>query len=273
MVRGDSKLVGLFLCDDCKELFKSKLFSGTEPSFTYSPVTGYCSYCGLSKQVQERFWYLCGICERIVKSYAAERAATSFILEWWSQASKSDENIKKIELKRTDPVRLMSFEEHQKWKESAHVSNPDFTGVRTETDRKVFAVEMKTGRSSIKKMSAFQLDVSDCDDILSFVKSLRVPSYVFHVQVVEEFQPPTFRKVAINGWWASVFDMEKAFTETRTRQREQRPAAYFKRTAFKPLDEFAGHLRSEQYDEINKKLQKRLPKLYKLKKRKSRKKH
>jgi len=254
----------LFLCDDCKDLFERELFSGIEPNFTYTSVTGYCSYCGLSKEIKERFWYLCGICERIVKSYAAERAATSFILDWWNETSKIDEHIKKIEMKRTDPVRLMSFEEHEKWRKSEHESNPDFTGIEIEADHKLFAVEMKTGRSSIKKMSAFQLDVSDCDDILTFVKSLRIPSYVFHVQVVEEFKPPTFRKVAISGWWASVYDMEKAFTTTRTRQREQRPAAYFKRTAFKPLSEFPAHIASEQFVAMKQRLQKRLPKMYKL---------
>jgi len=263
-VRADSRLVGLFLCDECKEMFQSKLFSGVDPAFSYSTVTGYCSYCGNKKQVREHFWYLCGICERIAKSYAAEQAATSFISDWWTRAVKSDDLLKKFELKRTDPVRLMGFEEHQKWKQSPHESNPDFTGIDSSTGKRLFAIEMKTGRSSIKKMSAFQLDVSDCNDILSFVRELRIPSYLFHVQVVEEYQPPTFRKVAVNGWWMSVIDMETAFKEIRTRQREQRPAAFFKRTAFKPLDDFLTHIKSEEMTAIGKELKSRLPHLYKM---------
>jgi len=245
-------------------MFQKQLFSGIDPDFSYSTVTGYCSYCGNDKQVREHFWYLCGICERIAKSYAAEQAATSFISDWWNRAVKSDDRLKKLELKRTDPVRLMGFEEHKKWKESPHESNPDFMGVDSTTNKKLFAVEMKTGRSSIKKMSAFQLDVSDCDDILSFVKELKIPSYLFHVQVVEEYRPPTFRKVAVNGWWMSVIDMETAFKEIRTRQREQRPAAFFKRTAFKPLDVFLTHVNSAEMMGIKKELNKRLPQLYKM---------
>ncbi len=258
-VRADSRLVGLFLCHEC-----NKLFSGIVPAFSYSPVTGYCSYCGKQKQVREEFWFLCGICERIVKSYAAEQAATSFLSDWWVRAAKSDEWLKNVEFRRTDPVRLMSYGEHQKWRQSPHDSNPDFTGVNSKTENKLFAIEMKTGRSSIKKMSAFQLDVSDCDDMLSFVKVLRIPSYLFHVQVLEEYLPPTFRKVAVNGWWMSVFDMERAFKEIRMRQREQRPAAFFKRTAFKPLDAFLAHVKSEEMAAIKKELKSRLPQLYKM---------
>jgi len=263
-VRADSKLVGLFLCDECAVLFKNKLFSGIDPAFIYSMVTGYCSYCGKQKQVREHFWFLCNICERIVKSYAAEQAATAFLSEWWNRSSQSDNILKKIELRRTDPVRLMSFEEHQKWRASPHESNPDFTAILSSTNEKLFAIEMKTGRSSIKRMSAFQLDVSDCDDILSFVKELKIPSYLFHVQVVEQYSPPTFRKVAVNAWWISVIDMETAFREVRIRQREQRPAAYYRKTAFKPLESFMTHVKSSEFESMRKALETRRPQLYKL---------
>jgi hypothetical protein len=264
LIRADSKLVGLFLCHECKEMFQDRLFSGITPAFGYSPVTGYCSYCGKQKEVREEFWFLCGVCERIVKSYAAEQAATSYLSDWWTHAINSEERLKNVQLRRTDPVRLMSYEEHQKWRESPHESNPDFTGIDSKTEEKLFAIEMKTGRSSIKKMSAFQLDVSDCDDILRFVRALRIPSYLFHVQVLEDYLPPTFRKVAVNGWWMSVFDMEDAFKEIRMRQREQRPAAFFKRTAFKPLDAFLTHARSEEMPAIKEELRRRLPQLYKM---------
>jgi hypothetical protein len=238
------------------------LFSGIAPSYKYSVVTGYCSYCAKQRQVSEQFWFLCGICERIVKSYAAEQAATRFLLDWWRGVSRTDTFAGSIKFQRTDPVSRMSFEEHQRWKQSPHESKPDFTGVELSTDSKTFAIEMKTGRSSIAKMSAFQLDVSDCDDILSFVRELGIPSYVFHVQVVEEYLPPTFRKVALNAWWASVFDMEAAFKEVRMRQREQRPAAFFKKTAFRTLDRFLVHLKSEEIDTMKAELETRLPRLY-----------
>ena len=263
-VRADSKLVGLFLCDECAQLFKSRLFSGADPEFSYSAVTGLCSYCSVMKEVREHFWFLCGICERIVRSYPAEQAATAFLSEWWRQSSQSDETLKEIELKRTDPVCLMSFREHQEWRASPHESKPDFTAVRSSTSEKVFAIEMKTGRSSIRKMSAFQLDVSDCDDILSFVNKLKIPSYVFHVQVVEEYSPPTFRKVAVNAWWISVVDMENAFREVRTRQREQRPAAYYRKTAFKPLETFLEHVKGAEFESIRRMLESKTPRLYRL---------
>jgi hypothetical protein len=113
-------------------------------------------------------------------------------------------------------------------------------------------------------MSQFQLDVTDCDDILNFVKRLRIPSYLFHVQVREDYQAPTSRKVGVNAWWISVADMRKAFIRTKNRQTEQRPAAYFKRSAFKSLADFPEHLNSQAFKSLGKRVKQHVPTIYRI---------
>jgi len=259
----DTHLAGLFLCDDCTALFQRDLFSGARSESELGPIDGFCVYCGQERQVHERFWYLCGICERVVRSYPSEKAATDFLSGWWAQVRQRTSALADVDLRRTDPVRLMSYQAHRRWREQPHESAPDFTGFKGR-DQAILAIEMKTGRNPINRMSAFQLDISDCDDILAFVGQLRLPSYLFHVQVVEEYRPPTSKRVAIDAWWLSVFDMEQAFQYVRRRQREQRPAGFFRRTAFRRLEEFPTHITSAEFQELGARIKERLPVLYDL---------
>jgi len=261
--RRDVGLSGFFLCRKCIQLLKKEVFNDAKPVHHIKKgIQGFCAYCGKKRQVTHIFWYLCSGCDRIVRSYAIERTASEFLLKWWETNRDFNECTKKIKLELTDPVKLMSFKKHSEWKKNRPESKPDFTGINEETDEKIFAIEMKTGRNAINKMSAFQLDVSDCDDILSFVKIMKIPSFLFHVWAIEEYDPPTFHKKALDTWWMSVFDMENNFTQIRTRQREQRPAAYFKRTGFRLKEEFLSVICSDEIKNIQAKLSKRMPKLY-----------
>jgi len=261
--RIDVGLSGFFLCKNCVSLLKKNVFADTEPAYqSSSSVDGFCAYCGNKLTARQTLWFLCSGCDRIVRSYAIERAASAFVLNWWNTNRKSNACTKKIKLEQTDPVKLMSFNGHKEWKKNASTSNPDFTGIDEETGKKLFAIEMKTGRNAINKMSAFQLDVTDCDDILSFVKKLKIPAYLFHVWVTEEYEPPTFRKVALDTWWMSVYDMEANFQQIRTRQREQRPAAYFKKSGFKLKEEFLRSVCENELKEFAKRLSERVPTLY-----------
>jgi len=262
-VRSDAGLTGFFLCEDCAGLLRAKVFNNIESSYEALDIKdGYCMHCGKKKTVRQRFWYLCEICERIVRSYSIEKAASEFMTSWWARARLIEGIVRRIRLDVTDAVKLMSFEAHKTWKAERTQVNPDFIGVDEDTGKNLFAIEMKTGRRSINKMSAFQLDVSDCDDIISFVRRLQIPSYLFHVWVVDEFTPPTTRKIALDAWWLSIFDMKKCFQQIRTRARERRPAAYYRRTCFTTLDKFVNQLNTGGIENDAKMLTKRMPILY-----------
>lgn len=91
----------------------------------------------------------------------------------------------------------------------------------------------------MRDMSAFQLDISDCDSILNHVKSLGVPAYVIHAQVLEEWKPPTVGFKTMGLWWSDIYQMAEHFRDVRTRRDERRGAAYFRKKAFQSMETFA----------------------------------
>jgi hypothetical protein len=242
-------------------MFKDQLFRGTEPEFEYSKVDGYCLYCGNETSVRERFWYVCNVCERVVKSFPSERAASKFVLSWWDDLRRSKSIVKDIKLAVTDPIKLKSYEVPKERKKT-RISRPDFTGLLEPSDKQLFGIEMKTGRSSISQMSQFQLDVSDCDDIMGWVEPLRLPGFLFHIQVTEEFNPPTSRRVARDGWFMDIFEMQENFKSIRQRPRENRPAAYYNKKGFHRFDDFIQDDFVERLEEMRKRFAKGFPKLY-----------
>lgn len=241
------------------KLLKEKALNKKNPEYESCEIEGYCAYCLNYKKVKQRFIFLCPICERIIRSYAVEKAASTYMLNRWNELNKLIPT--NISLVNTDPVEPMTYAVH-KVKKKSYSPNPDFLGISKETEKPIFAIEMKTGKNPISKMSAFQLDVSDCDDILSFVQKLRIPTYLFHVQVVSEFSPPTERYIGKNAWWLSIFDMEKCFKGCKMRFRERRPAAYYDKKCFNKFETFYQHIKSEDFKTIKKEIKKRIPALY-----------
>ena len=108
---------------------------------------------------------------------------------------------------------------------------------------------MKTGKSYISglapvgaAMSQFQLDTSDCDDIVTVMRREAIPVYLLHVQVIDRAHAPTVEYKAIDGWWTDPFRMREHFDRIQRRPRETRDAAYFKTAMFQPLDTLADHI-------------------------------
>ena len=122
----------------------------------------------------------------------------------------------------------------------------DFLARDTNTEMDVFGIENKTGRSSIREMSQFQLDVSDCDTIINDMRTLQIPAYVIHAQVLEEWRPPTVGFKAIGLWWSDVYTMAENFKSVRMRRDEMRGAAYFNKRAFLPIASLPDALKGEQ---------------------------
>jgi hypothetical protein len=122
----------------------------------------------------------------------------------------------------------------------------DFLVEDKKTKQLVFGIENKTGRSALKEMSQFQLDVSDCDAILYHVKQLKVPAFIVHAQVLELWKPPTMGFRIAGLWWSDIYRMTEQFKKIMMRRDEQRGAAFFARAAFSAMDTFVDELYDER---------------------------
>lgn len=99
-------------------------------------------------------------------------------------------------------------------------------------------------------MGQFQLDHSDCDAIMDVVRREELPVYLAHAQVVDRVLPPTTYYVAVGIWWTDLFSMSENYNESRSRPRENRPAAYFNTTMFNDTQAFIDHLNNNGPDHI-----------------------
>lgn len=140
----------------------------------------------------------------------------------------------------------------------------DFLVKDNDSRKIVLGIENKTGRSSIREMSQFQLDISDCDSILHHVRELNIPAYIIHAQVLEIWKPPTMGYRIVGLWWTDIFRMAEHFTSIRMRAMERRGAAYFKRAAFSEIATFGDNLYDQDGNlKLVKKFEKEgIPKMY-----------
>jgi len=141
----------------------------------------------------------------------------------------------------------------------------DFLVIDTSRKRNnpIFGIENKTGRSSMREMSQFQLDISDCDSIRNDMKRLRIPAYVIHAQVLERWHAPTVGFKVMGLWWSDVYEMSKHFTGTQQRRDEMRGAAYFRKKAFSSIDSFATTIVAGGWRSLVKTYRRRgVPKMY-----------
>ena len=60
---------------------------------------------------------------------------------------------------------------------------------------------------------------------------------VFTRNALEQWRPPTMGFEAIGLWWTDIYLMSENFRDIRTRRDEQRGAAYFKKAAFRDMEE------------------------------------
>ena len=111
----------------------------------------------------------------------------------------------------------------------------------------LFCIELKAGPALIHAMSEFQLDVNDFNDIANGCNGCCLPAYVFHVQINDDYMPPTRRSVASNMWWTDVWSLEGALKAVRQRRGEDKRAAYYKPSAFMPREAFVEELRITGY--------------------------
>lgn len=227
--RKDVRLRHYFLCDGCTDQWTRGAFDGNRPLWTGESVTGYCQLCNDVKSVRLRTWFLCDICDRVAKSIGRNHVAEKAIIDFWHEHVESQHPY--LQIRQNDVSSLRP-------RRDTDVSGEgplDFLVTDTRSNAVVFGIENKTGRSAIREMSAFQLDISDCDSILHHVRELDIPCYLIHAQVLEDWRPPTMGFRAVGLWWSDIYQMAEHFRDIRTRRDEGRGAAYFSKRAFSEI--------------------------------------
>jgi hypothetical protein len=181
-------------------------------------------------------------------------ASQNYVLRWWN------ENIPDVRLELTDPIVPSP---HVRKRRARGQARPDFTGF-DDRGTKVLLIEVKTGRSAIGDMNTFQLDVSDCDDIMDFVRREFVATYVFHVQVIQEFSPPTSYFKPVGLWWTDIFKMKSAFQKVAKRRIDAgKPAAHYDTKCFEDMTSFIREVKGRRYEVLTDRLRKgQIPILY-----------
>jgi hypothetical protein len=228
------------MCDDCSRKWQTEAFDNNPPLYVGESVEGYCLLCNrYQSHIRLRTWFLCDVCHRVAGAIGRNHVSELAVQEFWELKVRPVHP--KLELVQNDPSDLRPRRDT----DQSGVAPVDFLARDEDTGKVVFAIENKTGRSSIGEMSQFQLDVSDCDCILNDMRLHGRPVYVIHAQVVELWHPPTMGFQTVGMWWSDVYRLAEHFTAVRMRRMEMRGAAYFSRKAFLPIEDFPGTLWGE----------------------------
>jgi hypothetical protein len=257
--RSNTSLCTFLLCRECCRTWSKEAFDGTPPAFKGESIKSACMNCGRSRQVAFHQWFLCENCERIARSIPRSLAAEELIRKGWE--AFAGERVEELELSGTDEPWLQFYGEGAK-----REPMPDFRAVDRKSGEPLFALELKTGKSRIGQgigvgtgMGAFQLDISDCDDIRAVMSRERIPVYLIHAQVIDRYDPPARFYVGTCAWWANPFDMRTHWEDTRQRSRETRDAAYFKLAMFSSWEDFEAHVDAGKPDALRERIRKSGP--------------
>lgn len=238
-LRKDTRLRHFFLCDGCADHWTAEAFDGNRSLWTGEAVEGYCQLCNQRREVRLRAWFLCDICDRVARSIGRNHVAEQAILDFWRDHVRSRFSF--LVLEQNDPSALRP----RRATDATGEGPLDFLVRDERSGQVVMGIENKTGRSAIHEMSAFQLDVSDCDSILHHVREMNIPAYVIHAQVLEVWEPPTMGYRAVGLWWTDIYQMAEHFRDVRMRRDERRGAAFFAKRAFHTIDSLPDALVTE----------------------------
>jgi len=249
----------LFLCDACAQRLKRECFNDRPPIFEGLAVEGFCGLCNRRQDVLLRQWFLCQICLGVVLSYPKSIAASLAVHEFWKRHVAPE--FPALTLEETEVVKLEPFVPGRRTQrtKSGTLSVVDFA-VFDDTSgghEPVFYIEMKSGPGSIGEMSEFQLDVNDSNDVATVCNNSGIPAYIFHVQVREEYAPPTRHSVAAGMWWTDCFALHEHLRTIKARRGEEdKSAGYYSPQAFRTIGSFRNELSSRGYITLQKRLKK-----------------
>lgn len=249
-------VANLFLCDECAARLRSEAFNGRAPLFDGLHVEGYCGLCNRLGPTGLRQWFVCPICLNVVLSYPKGFAASRFVVEYWNRNIAPA--FPDLVIEELDEIRLEPFVPLRRGaKAKALRRQPlDFRVSRrgaTSLDP-LFCVELKAGPAAVEEMREFQLDVNDFNDIANGCSAQALPAYVFHVQITDEYLPPTRRSVGRDLWWTDIWTLDEARKAVRKRRGEDKWAGYYKPSAFRKGEAFVEELRNHGYADLAKRL-------------------
>lgn len=252
--RRDTILASFWLCNACNFALTQQAFGGAAPAFEGFEAASYCALCNEQRDLHLYQWYLCPYCGRLVNSYRLGRVSQGFAAQEWERHVAP--YVPSMAIEVIDAVMLAPYNRGGRRRALAHVL--DFRV--TEDGAPVVWVELKTGQRAIGELATFQLDHSDCDDILNVVRSTNLPAYVFHAQLGREYQPPSDRIVTHGIWWTDIYAMTDAFLRSeRRRQNGGKMAAHFSPGCFAPLGSLGAALRDGHHRALRARLEREGP--------------
>lgn len=245
--RNDTRIRSYFLCESCAKNFEEQALNNSKPIFKIAIGGGlhYCSHCNEEKELALYQWYVCDVCDRVLKSIGRGLEADRGFIRWWNSA-RGQVRLP-LEMMETDKPRLSPV--------NGDENDDDFDFKWTYKRSILFGAEIKTGRNHLcggnvgSGMSQFQLDVSDIEAVLASMEKREpfIPAYVFHTQVVDVPKPPTTRFECVGIWWVSISDLIDNIEQIKRRPRENRPAAYINTDAFEKIESFSEEIGTEGY--------------------------
>lgn len=246
----------LFLCDPCTDRLQHECFNDRPPIYEGLPVDGYCGLCNKQLRPMLRQWFVCPICLNVVLSYPKTFAASQFVHHFWDSTVRRE--FPNLRLEEREIVQIEPFvpgRRSQKTKAET-IETLDFCVVdqSAASNQPLFYVEMKAGPGSIEEMREFQLDVNDSNDIANVCNRTGHPAYVFHVQVLEDYTPPTRRSVANGLWWTDIFTLAENLKTVKARRGEDKDAGYYDPRVFKAKEEFLEEIRAQRYLQLRERL-------------------
>lgn len=199
---------------------------------------------------------MCPFCWPVVLAYQKSVAASIVIQEWWAKDIKP--KFPNLQLMETEPVYLLPYARAKKTKKEAAtmLTVLDFrvSDISKKPATPLFHIEQKAGPGSIEEISNFQLDVNDFNDIVGATNNTKLPSYVVHVQLHQQYSFPT-RATVIGGlWWTDVFNLQDHQIRIIKRRGEEKKAICYNPAAFQPITTFNKELEEERYLELGRKL-------------------
>ncbi|MBM3746371.1 MAG: hypothetical protein FJW34_11295 [Acidobacteria bacterium] len=241
----------IYLCDPCARRLTEKAFNDRPPIYHGETVAGYCGLCNQRAEVTLRLWFACGICWNVIIAYQKTFVASGALLAFWRQAVQP--KFPNLLCEESEVVRLTAFARGAKTKKqlASELALLDFlVSEIAPVPKPIFHIELKTGPGSIDDMTEFQLDVNDSNDIIGAVKNTGLPAYIFHSQVVHEYEPPTRYSVARAMWFTDIWTLKANQKATRQRQGESKKAGYYRTEAFKPIDRFVEEIAARAYEQL-----------------------
>ncbi|OQR65481.1 hypothetical protein B6E66_03910 [Streptomyces maremycinicus] len=244
----DAELRSYFLCDACRDAFAHQSFGDRSPQWVSGErIEGFCGHCNGFGEVRLSQWFLCGTCDRVVRSLGRGLASVRYVERTWASMFRgAPGSAPELALRETDPVQLRP---RGKRSDADREAKADFVA-EDASGGTVLGVELKSGRSALpgggglgNAMALFQLDTTDCDDIDAAAAALNVPVFLVHAQIIGRAHAPTERFEGVGLWFARPWDMLPHLEAVRSRPRETRKAAYFKTAAFRPFAEFPAYVK------------------------------